>query len=233
MKTLAVILLGVVFTAGSAGPAYGAGYVIEEENGLEIHVPEKTVDTGNIGPGDELDSYLTVVNTGNRTLVVYIRTNIISEESPPGGQLADVMTLIIRDGDDEVARDTFRAVAEAGNIRLGRMPPGSEKTIYFFGDLPGAAGNDYQGATLNVNWTFTTQVIGGGGGGGDEESEVPPERPGGHPEGEEMEIEIGPEAPGVGPGMPATGQDVPYLYLLLGSLALVTGIFLARKTKPR
>ena len=167
-KIFAAVLIAGLVIAWVSGPVL-ADRVIrpENENGLEIHLPEKTVDTGNLNPGDTKESYLRLVNSGEDTFTIYIRTNILpfSEKSPRGGRLADVMTLTIKDGEQVVADDTFREVAKEGNISLGKMTPGSEKTIYFSTDMPENAGNEYQGSSP-ANWTFTTQVTGGGGGGG-------------------------------------------------------------------
>lgn len=168
-KIFAAVLIAGLVIAWVSGPVL-ADRVIrpENENGLEIHLPEKTVDTGNLNPGDTKESYLRLVNSGEDTFTIYIRTNILpfSEKSPRGGRLADVMTLTIKDGEQVVADDTFREVAKEGNISLGKMTPGSEKTIYFSTDMPENAGNEYQGSSFKANWTFTTQVSGGGGGGG-------------------------------------------------------------------
>ena len=122
-KIFAAVLIAGLVIAWVSGPVL-ADRVIrpENENGLEIHLPEKTVDTGNLNPGDTKESYLRLVNSGEDTFTIYIRTNILpfSEKSPRGGRLADVMTLTIKDGEQVVADDTFREVAKEGNISLGK-----------------------------------------------------------------------------------------------------------------
>jgi len=250
-----VLIIGLII-ARVPGIALGEhGFVISgDRNGLEIHVPQKTTDTGNINPGDKKNSSLKLLNTGSRDLTVYIRTNIISDTSPRGGHLADVMTLTIKDGDKIIADGTFRTVADEGNVLIGNMAPETEKTIYFSADLPKGAGNDYQGASLKVNWTFTTQSLNDGGGdeddddrddedddGEDEEEQEPPveveEEP--IPEGEPElpPVEPGPlaveipeeEIPIGAPDMPETGEGVHYPFYAVGAFAILAGIGLIKK----
>ena len=85
-KIFAAVLIAGLVIAWVSGPVL-ADRVIrpENENGLEIHLPEKTVDTGNLNPGDTKESYLRLVNEGSYTLTVSIRTNITSEKTPFGG----------------------------------------------------------------------------------------------------------------------------------------------------
>jgi len=138
-----------------AEPAYT---IVGDDNGLEIHVPEKTQDKENLEPGDKESSSLMLRNTGSNFLHVYLRTNIVEEKAPNGGYLKDVMTLVIKDGDKVITAGTFRGAAEKGNIYLGIMEPGEEKNLYFLTELPTDAGNEYQAASMKVNWTFTTQT---------------------------------------------------------------------------
>ncbi len=254
-KICAAVLIAGLVIAWASGPVL-ADRVIrpENEHGLEIHLPEKTVDTGNLNPGDTKESYLRLVNSGEDTFTIYIRTNILpfSEKSPRGGRLADVMTLTIKDGEQVVADDTFREVAKEGNISLGKMTPGSEKTIYFSTDMPENAGTEYQGSSFKANWTFTTQVSGGGGGGGGGGGDTTPRRPepeeeelipieeeevpgaplepeGGSPEGEpEVPLEEE-EVPGGPVKMPKTGERPPLLFYGLGLTLVAGGVALGRK----
>lgn len=250
-KIFAAVLIAGLVIAWASGPVFADRVIRPEDgNGLEIHLPEKTVDTGNLNPGDKKNSSLKLVNNGQDTFTVYIRTNILSENSPRGGRLAGVMTLTIKDGEKVVADDTFREVAKEGNISLGEMAPGSEKTIYFSTDMPENAGNEYQGSSFKASWTFTTQVTGGGGGGGGgdttprrpepeeeelipiEEEEVPgaPLEPeGGPPEGEpEVPLEEE-EVPGGPVKLPKTGERLPLHFYALGLALVAGGVALGRK----
>ncbi len=239
------------------GIAAGAGFTITGDNGLEIKVPEKTVDTGNLNPGDSKQSCLKLTNSGSETLTVYIRTNIKDEKSPRGGNLAQAMTLTIKDGDKTIAAGTLQEVNGQKDVLIGDLAPGQEKIICFFSHLPTAADNDYQRAAVTVNWTFTTETTGGGSEptdpekpehpsefdldrdprpGPPEEIEIPPEKtPVGRPEllVDPPLIEI-PEEPvptGPQPDMPKTGEGAHTPYYLLGGLALLIGAGFTFKRK--
>ena len=85
-KTMTVVFAVCLIIAFVPRAALGEpGYtIIGDDNGLEIHIPSKKVDTGNLNPGDKMYSCLKLVNTGSHQLNVYIRTNIKSEKSPNG-----------------------------------------------------------------------------------------------------------------------------------------------------
>ncbi|HHX23404.1 MAG: hypothetical protein ACOX2A_09740 [Tepidanaerobacteraceae bacterium] len=158
-KILAVAFGICLIFSAVPGKALGEpGYtIVGDDNGLEIHVPKKTQDTGNLNPGDKKYSSLKLVNTGSRPLHVYIRTNILSERAPRGGRLSEVMTLVIKDKDNVITDHSFKDAAREGNVYIGRMSPGAEKILDFYTDLPEEIGNDYQASSMRVNWTFTTQ----------------------------------------------------------------------------
>jgi hypothetical protein len=150
-------------------------------SGLNIEVLSKAVDTSNLSPGDVNSSSLKLTNTGNNSLTVYIKTNIKEEKSLKSSHLADIMTLAIKDGSQVIVDGLFREVANKDNILIGKMAPGAIKTIGFDTELPLQAGNDYQGATMKVEWIFTTQSTGNNGGddngGGNNGGYDPPEKP--------------------------------------------------------
>lgn len=169
------------------------------------------------------------------------------------------MTLTIEDGESFAVEGTFREVADRGNIYIGKIVPGAEKTLRFSAYFPEEAGNEYQGATMRVNWTFTTEggeepggedPGGGGGGGGgrrdEDEEELPPtveieeeptpagepEIPSDPPEPETFEVEIPEEEiPKGAPEIPETGEASPYPYYAVGTFAILTGVTLVRKKK--
>lgn len=224
------------------------GYtIVGDDNGLEIQIPSKTVDTGNLNPGDKKYSSLKLTNTGPHQLNVYIRTNIISERSPNGGYLSDVMALIIKDKDDVITDGSFKAAANKGNIYIGKMAPGAEKIIDFFTNLPDETGNEYQAASIRVNWTFTTQTDGDG-----DDDDKPPKRPpddGNIPPTPDIEDEPIPLGPGetevpsepeiiiiedkdipTGPAnMPATGEIPPLYYYGTGALVVMLGMAIRKR----
>lgn len=134
---------------------------IENKCGLEVKVPAKTVDLGNLNPGDNKKTKLEISNTGSNDMTVYIRTNIVDETTLNGGYLADITDYVIKDGERIIADDLFRNVALEGNLLIGTLKPGTSKTLDFFSYLPGdGTGNDYQRAYMKVSWTFITQCSG-------------------------------------------------------------------------
>jgi LPXTG-motif cell wall-anchored protein len=259
-KLSIMLLTAWLLVALMPGIAAGADFTIAGDSGLKIKLPEKTVDTGNLNPGDSKQSCLELTNSGSETLTVYIRTNIKanSEKSPRGGNLADAMTLIIKDGGKTVAAGSVKEVSEEGNVLLGDLAPGADKIICFFTHFPAGAGNDYQGAAVTVNWTFTTQVVTG-----DVDEPTEPEDPDkpDRPDRDRdprpkppTEVEIPPEAPPIGvpklpvgpplievpvepvpigppPAMPKTGQEANTPYYLLGGLVLLAGTQVTFKRK--
>jgi len=196
------------------------GYRIEgDANGLTIEALPKNQGIGNLAPGDVKESRLKLTNTNDSEVRVWIRTNITARRpGPNGGDLAEVLHLLIRNVDvDEngtvmnvnatITNDTFDNAANEGNVFIGTMDPGEEIYLDFTVTLPGPdTGNEYQGSSIDANWTFITEspeVPGGGGGGG---GGRPPGGPGGTPgdtPGEEPPIEI-PEEP-----VPGGPTDIP------------------------
>jgi len=249
MKKLITLLAAVcLLSAANLGLAWGESEVTIAGNkcGLVVKVSPKTVDTGNLNPGDEKYSSLRLINTGDKTITVYIRTNIKKEEAPRGGYLADIMTLTIRDGSRVLADDLFREVAKRGNILIGKMAPGEEKMIEFEAQFPKEANNDYQGATMKVNWTFVAECSGNGGddgdndggnGGGDNGRPKPPPVDEEEPIPPEPDEPIEPEAidtpeesiPFVPGEMPATGEVPSLYYYGAGAALAMLGLVTSKK----
>lgn len=237
IKLITTVLLATLLLGLGAVPAKatrGTGYeIVGESNGLVIEAPLNPEDTGNLNPGDRKHSRLILTNTNSRAVTVHIRTVIVSEDTPSGGaDLADGMFLTIEDGDTVICSGTFQEAHDIGNISLGRMASGASKTLEFYTDLPGEeTGNRYQRSSMKVKWVFTTQTSGGGddddddGDDNDDEDEeitvdepdifIPPDEP--------ITVEDFPL-----PGMPKTGEGLPYPYYLAGACAIVAGIGLLR-----
>lgn len=247
------LMLGAIPAQALGEPAYE---IVGESNGLTIAVQSDYVDTGNLNPGDKKDSSLTLTNTGEDTLTVYIRTDIISQETRGGGYLADVMRLTIKDGDTAVNDDEiFSDAAEKGNIQIGRMAPGAVKILNFHVEFPAELpdgkdlGNEYQGASMNVKWVFTTESSGNGGGDDHDRRDDDDEREPDEPDVPDITVEdepvpIGPvdegepseppvtagdeEIPG-GPAMPKTGETSPLYFFAAGAFLAVVGYAVRKK----
>ena len=245
IKLITTVLLATLLLGLGAVPAKatrGTGYeIVGESNGLVIEAPLNPEDTDNLNPGDRKHSRLILTNTNSRAVTVYIRTVIVDEDTPPGGKpLAEGMFLTIKDGDKEIFSGTFRDADEEGNISLGSMAYGEEKLLHFYADFPKDCGNEYQGASMKVQWVFTTQTPGGGDDDEDDDDD------GGRRRRDEEEITVDepdifapPEQPIAVeepvtvedlplPGMPKTGEGPSYPYYLAGACAIVAGIGLLR-----
>lgn len=138
---------------------------IENKCGLEVEIPQKTVDLGNLNPGERKESYIKVTNKGSGNMTLFIRTNMMDETTVNGGYLADAMKLTIKDGRNMIADDLFRNVVDNGSIFIGTLAPGTSKILDLSTYLPGdETGNEYQGAYMKVSWTFVTQCSSSGDG---------------------------------------------------------------------
>ena len=233
------------------------GYKIEgNANGLTIESQPNEQGTGNLNPGDEKASRLKLTNTNDDDVRVWIRTNITERRIPEGSRdLSEVLHILIKDGSRVITDDSFDGAADAGNIEIGVMNPGDEIILDFTVTLPGpGTGNDYQGSSIDANWTFTTESesSGGGGGGGgrrtpsnpDEPTTIIPEEPvpegpGEIPEGtpyavpdpDLLIIEEEPVPGGSAAKMPKTGEIPPIYFYGAGSLAVALGVAARKKKK--
>lgn len=243
--------------------AYATMGVDVEENqcGLVIEAAGDGEDIGNLYPGDRKQSQLRLVNEGENLISsIAMKTQIVhgSESSPRGGDLADVLRLTIKNGDDFLVNDLpFRDAAHLSAIELGSMVSGSEMVLDFYLFFPTTAGNEYQGSSFQANWYFATSCDsngdpGGGdpGGGGETgtgggtgsgqtnvpEAQVPqgqiPLGPGiTRPNNETVIITVEGDPIPFGPGvvLPRTGEANPLGFVWTGSLFILLGL-LWRKT---
>ncbi len=234
--------------------------IVGNNCGLVIEVSDEKEDTSNLNPGDLKQSKLILKNKGdNRIQNVSIKTNIIanSETSPRGGNLADILKLTIKDGNITIIDNlSFRDAAKISSKSLGPMDAGEEKVLDFIINFPSSADNDYQGASFQTNWTFTTTCTGSsgggdsGGGGGrndDPEDSDRAEEPGGEisvpdedipagpideeePSVPDIEITVDDEAIPIGPTeMPKTGEMAPIYFIGFGAFIVAIGIYLRFK----
>lgn len=105
--------------------------IVGNNCGLVIEASDEKEDTSNLNPGDLKQSKLILKNKGdNRIQNVSIKTNIIanSELSPRGGNLADILKLTIKDGNNTIIDDlSFREASKLPNKSLGSMAAGEKK----------------------------------------------------------------------------------------------------------
>lgn len=209
---LAAALL-IILTALPAAAVTTGIEVIGEATGLVLTPAGGSLfDFGNMNPGDTRQGTIKLKNNYSRWYHLWLRAGDITAEEP---SLFEVMELTV------VYRDKvlYRGLVEdfAGEpIYLGRFQPGESGELAVTVHLPGPeTGNEYQGKSASVKWIFTAQAS--------EEIVVEPEEPG-----------VSPEEPGVSPDLPKTyGEGALYLFSLLGTLSLLTGVQLARRCKRR
>jgi LPXTG-motif cell wall-anchored protein len=261
-KLMNIILAALLVFFLMQGIATGTGgfraYKIEgNNNGLVARSLDPPANIGNLNPGDSKCSRLQLANTGSSMLKVYIRTDITGEKTLKGsGSLADVLWLTIMDGNNKITDSSFRNADKAGNVYIGTMPAGTKKILEFCATFPGEeAGNEYQGASMNVRWIITTATT------GSHDPAYPPNEPS-DPEGpftpppeepdidepspEEPDIDIDDEPVPTGPedeitpvddeeipiapeDLPKTGGVHPIYFYGAGALVAVIGIILRRK----
>lgn len=171
-----LLVTAIVLTSPSTtwGKEKARVIAIENKCGLEVKVPQKSIDLGNLNPGDSKETTIQLSNKGTNDITLFIRTNIQGETTLNGGYLADIMDFTISSKKDTIAEASFRGVADQGNILIGTLKSGASKMLDLATFLPGeGTGNEYQGAYMKVSWTFITQCSSGeAGGGNDKDKEV-------------------------------------------------------------
>lgn len=208
--------------------------------------PYKLFDLSNMNPGDCRLVKVTFTNSYGAAVDFHMKgDDPTGDEVSGGGSLLDMLKIVIRRDAGEIYGGTGGAERSLSDmplyddssrpIELGRFNNGQSGEYEIQVCLPGPeTGNEYQGKNADIDFIFGVDPVSGGGGGGGGEDwyyyESEPEPPSVLPD---EEIEISPEAPGVKPVMPKTGVEVPYIYYLLGGLALFGGVRLAHKPRRR
>ena len=134
-------------------------YVLGSNLGLVIKKGPESAMTDNLGPGDVVNSTMTLENDGSMPFEVYFKTNIKqgSESSPRGGSLADRLLIEIKSGERIlVPQMSFREASELVQISIAQMAVGSKLVLDFEVSFPQSANNEYQGSTFQAYWTFVT-----------------------------------------------------------------------------
>lgn len=256
-KTIFLILSVSLALLVMVPQALAANYkIVGDANGLTIEALPNGQGTGNLNPGDFKNSRLKLTNTNEDEVTVWIRTNITARRpGSRGGDLAEVLHLLIKEGERTITDDSFDGAAGDDFVQIGTLDPGEVIYLDFTVTLPGPeTGNKYQGSSLDANWTFRTQSeSGGGGGGGDRggggggstpEEEPPVDIPEEPIPGGPLAVPPGEETPGPGlitveeekvPGgsvaMPKTGEIPPLYFYGVGSLMMLTGAALRKRKK--
>lgn len=219
--------------AGSASAATGFTLTGNAAHQLLLDPDEPLFTEENMAPGHSATAVVTAKNEGGKKFNLTISASKI-----------DGSDLLFEGLQVQIAGPSGTPVYYSGAmnginaIPIGSIAAHSAMDLVFTVCFPCSAENEYQAASLKMNWIFnaTWEETGGGGGGGDESEEIEeysyhyPETPGGR---EEQGLVVYPEPPGLTPGMPQTGVEGSSLYYLLGGLTLLVGTQLLRRSKRR
>jgi len=227
MKIAAILAVTLLFLL-TALPAEAVTTDLElvgEAAGLVLVPAEgKLLDLRNMNPGDTRQATLKLSNNYSKWYHLWLQAgNPVDQETG----LLEIMELtVLYRGKVLYQGPVIGFAGEA--IYLGRFRPGESGELEVAVHLPGPeTGNEYQGKSASVKWIFTAQAS--------EEIVVEPEEPSVSPE----EPSVSPEEPSVSPEEPSGdlprtfGEGALYFYTLLGSLALLAGMQLARRRKRR
>jgi len=167
------------------------------DSGLMVSPSEPYLfDLDNMNPGDFVDRTLVIENNYSRPFTLYLTAQkVVSEEGEK--DLSEQLNLRVTLRGTEIYNGGMDDFATSA-VYLGVFNPGAREELVATVSLPGPeTGNEYQGATATVLWTFTAQSSG----------EEPPEYP---PEEEEIpEEEIPEEEVPLVPPEEAPEEEVP------------------------
>ncbi len=231
---LAGAALACTLWAGSASAAIGLTLTGNAAHQLLLDPDEPLFTEENMAPGHSATAVVTAKNEGSKKFNLTVSASKID-----GSDLLFEGLQVQIAGPGGAPLYYSGAMNGINAIPIGSIPAQGAMDLVFTVCFPCSAENEYQAASLKMNWIFnaTWEETGGGGGGGDDEgyeeeeySYHYPESPGGR---EEQGLVVYPERPGLTPGMPQTGVEGPALYYLVGGLTLLVGTQLLRRSKRR
>jgi hypothetical protein len=240
-KVLLAVVVAVLMLSCPLGALAQVSTIDLEATRSGFTEDELFFDWDNLNPGDTIAKTIKIINNHSRVVLLTMKAEIEGEYSD---LLDHIMLTLTYDGDviyEGPASGNPQPDGTGdytGGIDLGSIPAGDvyqlEAEIFLDGNQ---IGNEFQGASGEIRWIFTGKF--------DEARQQPsrPRRPGRTPVDEpivvepeepvytppEEPVEV-PEEPPVGelPGMPKTGEGLPYPYYLAGACAIVAGIGLLR-----
>ncbi|MGB4326450.1 MAG: LPXTG cell wall anchor domain-containing protein [Bacillota bacterium] len=250
-----LLIASVVFSLGLS-----TGYAQPEESatvtvtgtgsGLEVSPSDPYLfDLNNMNPGDYVQKTLVIKNNYSRPFSLYLNAQKVAPVDG-GEDLSDVLRLRVTLRGTEIYDGRIDDFATSA-VYLGVFNPGAREELLATVSLPGPeTGNEYQGATATVLWTFTAQSS------GEEPPEYPPEEEEEVPEEEipEEEVPLVPpeevpeeEVPEVPPEvveipeeevpkqepkpLPKTGEISHWLFYGAGGAMVLCGLVLGLKKK--
>lgn len=159
---ISLVLIGILaFGAGLATVAYFTSQATSQDNVFEtgtliIGVPQAGSNSGifNIGnwqPGDSETQSLTVNNLG--TLPMKYKLTAVFSDEVGTEPLKDVLDVVIKKGGTEIYSGKLGGLA-AGLLINDNFAAGASEVLEFTVSMPTSAGNEYQGASVNVTFVF-------------------------------------------------------------------------------
>jgi len=227
---------GLIFSAWADFASASRIILTGDAEGLRLDPEGPLFTEENMAPGHEATADLTVRNEGENDFDLTVSAKKTGGNDEDGLLFKALQVKIT--GEEGAPEYYSGSMSELNGAEIGKIPAGESKDLDITVLFPEEKGNEYQGTSVEMSWIFhaTGDSEDDGGGGGRRrrtyEYEYEPEPPAAAPEEEQDdELIIEPEAPGAKPEMPKTGVGAPYLYYLLGALALLTGTKLIRKPK--
>ncbi|NLC11138.1 MAG: hypothetical protein GX767_02665 [Firmicutes bacterium] len=166
ISPIATILLVITVSAALfllAEPGSGFAFVVEGEDcGLVVTAAEEFTDVSNLNPGDSKSSYLVVANKGENPFRYFMDvqktgSSAGSYRGQAGKHLDKILQMTIRRENDE--QPLFQGlIPNFRELALGELAAGESERIYVEVDFPGPeAGNEYQGASVSVQFVFRAE----------------------------------------------------------------------------
>jgi hypothetical protein len=152
---VAGLALALALSASGRGPgrnqpllsaARGTIWISNSRNGQPV------LNASNLAPGQSVSGSVSIANRGERTGALQLApVNLSSVPGPHGGRLADVLQLRIQDqtgGGGSVFEGTLASMPV---LRVGGIAGKERRTYLFTASLPAEVGNEYAGASAQVD----------------------------------------------------------------------------------
>lgn len=157
---------------GAAGATAGAGtwaFFSDEETAEDNTISAGTIDLDvnegdgfsytweNAAPGDEYEDIpLTLNNSGS----IDAEELVIETETEGDTELAEYIDLEVMYDDNTLDEQTLAEFAD-GEVTLGGIDAGGSATLTIDAAFASDAGNDLQGASIDIDHTFTLRQVAG------------------------------------------------------------------------
>jgi hypothetical protein len=148
------IALPMAFDAGAQGAGVnpvqvfssGPAVAMDAGGGAQLSV-------SGLVPGQSRSATIRVSNAGSGAASFVLAANSIDRVAPGGVPLSSVLDLRIASSGGAVLYSG--TLAGLRHLRLGRIEPGSSRSLEFTVALPASLGNEVQGSTLSTGFSWT------------------------------------------------------------------------------